>query len=168
MEIIQYFFTLLLIIIGLVQAAFLPHLAVAGHRLDLMLAVVVAWSILRGARQGLIWALAGGLVLDVLSGAPFGVFSAALAGASVVASSGAASFFRSHGLLPIGAIMFASIAYYAICLGLLQLTGRPMLTPETITRVVLPQFALNVGLMLIVFPAVRWLHRATAIREIRW
>lgn len=165
---IYYLFTLFLIGVGLSQATVLPHLQLFGQQIDPMLACVIAWSVLRGVREGLIWALVGGLVLDLLSAAPFGVFTLALAGASLSASVGAASFFRSHALLPLIAFVVGSLSYYVISLSLLFFSGRDFPFLDAISRIVLPGMVLNLAVMLVAYPVIRWLHRSTAPREMGW
>jgi len=169
MEITYYYlFTLLLMLAGLVESALLPYLRIAGHQPDLILVMVASWSVLRGAREGILWALIGGIVLDLFSGAPFGVFTAALVGASLIAGAGSASFFRSHALLPFIGVILATLVYYLISLVLLYLSGRAIDWPASISRVVGPALLANALLMLIVFPAIRWLHRHTSQPEVVW
>jgi rod shape-determining protein MreD len=168
MEMLQYLFMLLVAVLALAQSAFMPHLRVGGVYPDLLLVSVISWTILRGRRQGLIWALAGGIVLDLLSGAAFGIWTAALVGASLMVGVGAGGFFRSHGLLPLAGLLLGSLTYNGIALGLLAATGHRIVWADTMTRVVLPGLLVNLALMLLVFPAVRALHRATAPREMRW
>ena len=168
MDAIYYFFAALMIAVGLAQSSILPHIRIANYIPDLMLTLVVAWSVLRGARQGLLWALMGGLTLDVLSGAPFGTFSASLAVASLVSSLGAAQFFRSYALLPVIAIVTATVFYYGSLSFILLIAGRSMSPSDILRGIVLPALGLNALLMLIVFPVTRWLHRSTTSQEFDW
>jgi rod shape-determining protein MreD len=168
MDALYYLFTLLLIGVGLLQSALLPYMRIAGVLPDLMLALVVAWSLLRRAPEGLIWALVGGLVLDLLSGAPFGVFTLGLVSASLIASASATVLFRSYALLPVVAIVPATLVYHGVVLLLLYAAGRQIDWLATLSSVTLPALPVNLGLMLLVFPLARWLHRQTAQGEVRW
>src|SRR3954468_20732660 len=47
--------------------------ALGGGRINLVLMLVAAWSLVRGARDGLLAGLIGGLALDLMSGTPFGL-----------------------------------------------------------------------------------------------
>jgi rod shape-determining protein MreD len=60
-----------LIALVVVQTSILPHLIGGGLKPNLVLVWVASWSLLNGAREGALWALGGGLLLDLLSGAPF-------------------------------------------------------------------------------------------------
>ena len=168
MEPIYYAFALLLVLVGLIQSALLSWVHIAGVHPDLMLVVVISWSLMGGIRPGLIAALIGGIVLDLLSAAPFGVFTASLIGASLVSSIVAVSFFRSRALLPIGAALFGTLGYYGLSLILLYVAGHNVQGLDTLRRVVLPSLPINLVLIVIVFPAVRWLYRQVGPREIEW
>src|SRR5687768_10090640 len=47
--------------------------ALGGGRVNLVLMLVAIWSLVRGAQDGLLAGLAGGLALDLMSGTPFGL-----------------------------------------------------------------------------------------------
>lgn len=168
MESIYYLFIPLLILLGIIQSALMPSFRVGGHSPDLILVLVVAWSLLRGTRHGVLLALLGGIVLDVLSAAPFGIFTVALVCASLMSSFGTAGFFRSPVLLSLFAIATSSLAYYGISLGLLAVTGHTILWLDTLLRTVLPALALNAVGMLLLFPLTRFLHVQTVEQEMGW
>jgi rod shape-determining protein MreD len=65
----------LVIVLAIGQATVLPAFPVFGVVPGLWLVVAVAWSLLRGMREGLILAFVGGLFIDLLSAAPLGVTS---------------------------------------------------------------------------------------------
>ena len=64
--------------IGLLQTTFVPYLSLLGAKPNLMLLVVVAWTLIAGSREGLWWAFIGGLWLDLLGGSPLGASALAL------------------------------------------------------------------------------------------
>jgi rod shape-determining protein MreD len=161
-----YLFTPLLALAGLVESAFLPHARIAGHQPDLMLTLVAAWSLQRGPREGILWALIGGMSLDLLSAAPFGVFTAALLCVSVVSSIGSANLFRSSTFLPLIAALLATPAYYAVTLALLYLGGQQIAWARAISGVMGPALLANTLCMILMFPLMRWVHRRTSPREV--
>ena len=163
-----YLFTPLLILAGLIESAVLPHARIAGHQPDLMLTLVAAWTLQRGLKESLLWALIGGIVLDVLSAAPFGIFTAALVGVSVISSIGSANLFRSQTLLPLVGALLATPAYYAITLALFYVSGRQIEWSAAITGVVGPALIANTACMIVIYPLVRWIHRRTSPREVVW
>ena len=67
-----YLLIALVVAAAVIHVTWLPRLPV---RPDLMLVLVVAWSLLRGVEEGLLWAFIGGVLLDLLSVGPFGGFT---------------------------------------------------------------------------------------------
>ena len=53
-------------------------IAVGEARPDLLALVVVSWSVIAGAAQGMSWAFAGGIVADLLGSAAFGATTVSL------------------------------------------------------------------------------------------
>jgi rod shape-determining protein MreD len=68
----------LMLAAAIAQSTLFRHLHLYGAAPNLVLAISVAWTLLRGAREGLLWAFVGGLALDLLSGGPLGLSSLAL------------------------------------------------------------------------------------------
>jgi rod shape-determining protein MreD len=64
---------MLLLAVG--QTAVLPHFPILGLVPQLPFLVALAWGLLRGMNEGIIWAFIGGLLLDLFSVAPLGVTS---------------------------------------------------------------------------------------------
>jgi len=146
----------------------MPHLAIMGVKPDLMLLVVISWSLLRGAGEGMIWAMVGGIGLDLVSGAPFGTSTMALVVLSLVAGLGELSVFRTHIALPLIATLIATVAYDLFFLLLLYAGGRSIAWTDTLTNVVLPSTLINVLLSPLVYRALYWLHRKTGREEMAW
>ena len=146
----------------------MPYLAIMGVKPDLMLLMVISWSLLRGAGEGMIWALVGGIGLDLVSGAPFGTSTVALVVLSLVAGLGELSVFRTHIALPLIAILIASLAYNLFFLLLLYARGCSIAWPDSLIKVVLPSTLFNVLLSPFVYKALYWLHRRTGREEMAW
>ena len=168
MDALYYLFGVLILLLGLAQSAVLPHIRIAGVHPDLMLVLVVCWSMLRGFREGVIWALMAGIVLDLLSGAPFGMFTLSLVCAALLPGLGTANFFRSHLLMVLAFVALGTVCSYAISLLMLYLAGQGTIIFEMASRQLLPSVGFNACVALIVFPPISWLHRRTASREMEW
>ena len=134
----------------------------------MVLLVVVSWSLLRGAEEGVVWGFIGGILLDLFSGAPFGVSTIAMALVSFLTGVGEMNVFRTNIALPLATTFFATIAYELIFLILLQAMGWPIAWIDGLIRVVLPTALLNTLLMPFVYGLMRWLHRRTGWEEIGW
>lgn len=133
-----------------------------------MLLTVISWSLLRGAKEGLIWALVGGIGLDLLSGAPFGTSTVILVALSLVAGLGELSVFRTHIALPLIATLIATLAYDLFFLLLLYVRGHSIVWTDSLIKVVLPSTLFNVLLAPFVYKALYWLHRRTGQEEMAW
>jgi rod shape-determining protein MreD len=139
-----------------------------GVKPNLMLLMVVSWSLLRGAQEGVLWALVGGMGLDLLSGAPFGTSTVALVTLSLLAGVGELSVFRTHLTLPLIATLVASLAHNLFSLLLLHLRGFSIDWADSLIQVVLPSTLINVLLAPFVYRALYWLHRKTGREEMAW
>jgi len=135
---------------------------------DLMLLVVVSWILLRGASEGIIWSLGGGLMLDLLSGGPIGAATIALALASLVASLGEFNVPRTSLWLPVTASILATAAYNEGYLVVLQISGRSMPWGPSLLQVILPCMVVNALAMYPTYWAMRWLHLRTSSEKLQW
>jgi rod shape-determining protein MreD len=156
-----YLAGLSLLVIALLQTSAMPSLSLSGVMPDLMLLVVVSWSLLRGTREGLLWALGGGLLLDLLSGGPFGVAVVSLVLSSVIIGMGELNVVRDSLWLPLVASVLATVVYDLAYWAVLQVTGRSLHTVYTLLRVMGPGMMLNALAMYPTYWATRWLSQRT-------
>lgn len=156
-----YLASLLLLTIAMLQTSALPRFSPWGIVPDLMLLVVVSWSLLRGARAGIPWALGGGLMLDLLSGGPFGAATISLVLSSVVMGLEEFNLFRDSLWLPLFASSLATAIYGGLYLVILRISGHPVQWRPSLLQVVIPCMVLNALVMYPTFWAMRWLHRRT-------
>jgi len=161
-----YLTSLLLLGIALVQSTIIPYLAIGQIRPDLMLLTVVSWSLLRGNEEGIVWGFIGGLSLDLLSGAPFGLATFSLLVTSFLCGLGEANVFRTHVILPPVTAFAATLIYNALFLLLLGAFGYPVAWAASFRKVVVPTALFNTLLMPVVYAAMGWLHQKTKRPEI--
>jgi rod shape-determining protein MreD len=147
----------------------------AGHRVsvmavqpDLMLLVVIAWGLLCGSRQGVIWGFVGGFSLSLFSGAPLGVSALALMAVGALTGLGRARVYRAQLLLPVLATLVTSALHGLLWLLLLYVSGHQVAWLDTIVRVTLPSMVLNSILIVPVYALLRWLHRRLGREELDW
>jgi rod shape-determining protein MreD len=115
--------------------------------------------VLRGYRAALPLALGGGLLLDLLSGGPFGAATISLVVSSLVTGLEQLNLFRDSLWLPLLAGILATVLYNGAYLTMLTVLGHTVQWLPTVQQVVLPEMALNVAVMYPVFWGMRWLHR---------
>lgn len=152
----------------LVQSSVGPFITIAGVHPDLVLVGVIGWTLLRGPREGLVWAIIGGLCLDLLSGAPFGINSAALIITCLLTGMAYGRIFGGYLVIPLAVAFPLSLAYYLTYTLLLSVLNGPVTWLPTLSNVVLPACLLNMVAMMLLFPLLRLLHRRTGREELGW
>lgn len=129
-------------LLAIVESSLLPLTLGATLRPNLTLIVCAAWSAIRGD-EGLIWTLGGGLLLDLQSGALFGIHTIGL----MIGNLLAALLDRAPIPIPIlrtlNWVLVTTVAYYMVTLAVLRLTGRTFDISVGLTTVVLPSLAAN-------------------------
>lgn len=158
---------LVVLLVGVLQSALLSHLTLFGHHPNLMLAVVVSWSLLRGGREGLIWGFIGGMVLDLLAVTPFGTFTLAMLLTSLLTGLVELSLFRPVLALPVGVMLVASPLFHLTALLTMQALGWSVVWAERWT-VLIPTALLDALLILFLFPLMRRLSALAGDRAIEW
>ncbi len=128
---------------ALLQSTFTARIRIWGVTADLALLFAVSWILYQGIGEGLLVSLVGGIILDTLSGAPFGVLMISLTVASELAGLGEANVFEKAPFLPYISITLATITYRGLLLFLLRMTGRPLPPWPTISRFLLMALIIN-------------------------
>jgi rod shape-determining protein MreD len=145
----------LLPVLGVFQASLMGHLALLGTVPGIMLIVIVDWGILRGMDEGMMWALVGGLCLDVFSGWPIGTNMVALVIVASIVSLGQGTFIRTHAFLPVATVFAATILYYLVVLFILESTRHPVDWIAALQVIVLPIALYNAAINVVGFRLVR-------------
>jgi len=74
----------LMALLAIVQTAILPRFPIAGVEPQLLFLLALAWGLVRGLEEGLVWAFIAGIWADLFSLSPMGLSSLAfMAGVSV-------------------------------------------------------------------------------------
>jgi rod shape-determining protein MreD len=151
--------------VALLQSSVLFRLSLGGARLPLMLLVVVSWSLLRGAREGIVWGFLGGLSLDFLSGLPLGTCALSLTTTAYLSSLGQLTLYRTSPLFPSGLAFGASIVHDCLLMIVLSLVGHGGAWPELLLRVSVPSAVLGSLVMPLVYRGLIRLHQRTLPEE---
>lgn len=152
---------------ALLQSGFILPITFLGARPNLVLAVVLSWTLLRGGRSGLLWAAAGGVALDLLSSAPFGTFTVAILLTIGLIGMLDGFFYRPSILLPVALMVAASPLFDLLSLLMLRTLGwnRPLLSNLPL---LLGAALLNGALIALVYPLMRRLDRLAGQPAIDW
>jgi rod shape-determining protein MreD len=143
----------------LIQSVWLAGVSLWGARPDLMLLVVVAWSVVRGIDEGLIWGFIGGLSLDVLSGGPLGGYVLALLAVALLAGQ---PWGQGLGLALVRLLLLTLVGvliYHLILLLVLAWTGHTVHWVFSLARTVGPSAVLHALLIPFVWRPLAWLDR---------
>ncbi len=73
-----YFGIPILLLSAVAQSVVIEEINILGGRPDLVLLLVVTWSIIRGAEEGALWGFVGGVFCDLLSGSGLGMWTLSL------------------------------------------------------------------------------------------
>ncbi len=151
----------LLFSIAVVQSSILFRFSLWGARLHLMLLVVVSWSLLRGAREGVLWGFLGGLAIDFLSGLPLGTCALTLTITAYVASLGQLTIYRTSPLFPPGVALISCIIHDSMLMVLLSFAGYALAWADLLLHVALPSALLGGLMMPLAYRGLSWLHQRT-------
>ncbi len=149
----------LAVLAAVLQVAVFAQVRLLGVSPNIVLLVIVSVVLLRGLGDGVLLALVAGLVLDMASGAPFGLSIACLLGAVLVASLGQANVFSAARYLPLVMTVLSVVVYNLLFLFLLRLGGLHLWSLAALWRIVAPEVLLDMLFMPFVYGALRALHR---------
>ena len=149
----------LLPILAILQTSLGGHLAVRGLIPAIVLILVVNWGILRGVDEGMLWALIGGICLDVFTSWPIGTNTVALVVVASVVSLGQGTFMRTHALLPPATVFAATILFYLVALFILESTHHQVDWRAALQGVAFPAALFNAVLNIAGFRLTERLER---------
>lgn len=158
----------LLVVLALLQTTVVPRLTVWGVYIDLPLVFVVNWSLLQGAREGMIWGFVAGLAVDLFSGAPFGSATLPMLAVGFLSGFGQATVFRARALLYLGTIFLATLVYGLLFLLVIWISGAPVMWLDSFWHILLPSAALNTVIAPLVLILLRWLRSRFGREEMEW
>lgn len=157
----------ILVAVAFIQHVVLPHVTFFGAHPNLMLVVIVAWGLLRGNRDGLIWALVGGVLLDLFSLAPIGTATLPLLIVMFLVGLLEFTAFRVVIWLPIATVFVATPLFQLLALVVIKSLGWETGWGRTV-ELLLPMATFNALLMVIIFPLMRRVSGWAGQKGIDW
>ncbi|MBI3941955.1 MAG: rod shape-determining protein MreD [Chloroflexi bacterium] len=143
----------------LVQTTIATRITLWGVHPDILLMVVVSWSLLRGVGAGITWAFVSGILLDLLSSGSFGIITIAMVSAAYLTGVGEGNLFREAFLLPFIACLIASLVYYFVILIMTLALSRANLAGIGTINVIAIATLFNVALMPVAYLPLRAMSR---------
>jgi rod shape-determining protein MreD len=144
-----------LVLVVLVQATLLTRIRALGADPNLLLVSTLAWGLLRSTTDGLIWGFAGGIGLDLITGAPLGTSSLAAMTACLLTGIGRNRVFGGNLGWPILLTVLATPVYGWVVLLTQQVRSLPVDWVASTTHVIGPELLLNVATMAVTYPIMR-------------
>mgnify|MGYP006282205945 CR=1 FL=1 len=140
----------LLSLIAVLQTTVVSRMPLIQGQADLMMVVVIAWALQERVTEPWQWAVAGGLVMDFLSGLPFGVFTASyllLAGAARLVGR---RLWQFSALVQLILTLLGTMVIHTITTLIILIQGTSLIMLDVLRSITLPSLLLN---MIITIPA---------------
>ena len=137
----------------------IPLLDNTRGQLSLVMLFVLCWSIRAELTESLIWALVGGLALDLLSILPLGTTSVALILIAFVANGVAKQLFGVRILFLVAMTPVATVFITAFTLAALAMLGNTYDIIAVARRVMVPSMIYNLFAVIPVYALVRLIQR---------
>jgi rod shape-determining protein MreD len=149
-----------ILIVALIAAAILQSTVAArpifmGARVDLVLLLVVTYSVVQGVTEGLLGGLLGGMVVGILSAVPFGGAVLGMGLVGLLTGLGDANVYRANAIIPLIAVFLATVFYHSFLMLALQADGRAVDWISTLALQTIPGASINALLSPVAFYLVR-------------
>lgn len=154
---------ILMLVAALIQVTWAQQLEIAGAFPNLVLIAVMGLTWTQGVRAGLLWACAGGLLLDLNAPGPLGPHALALLVGAYVTGFWARNLDRENLLHPTGAVALSTVLYSLALIAADDALGLPIPPFGTALQLIVAASLYNALLMPLALPALR---RVTA--GLRW
>lgn len=145
----------LMLAAALMQVTWASHLEIAGAFPNLVLVVVMALTWTQGVRAGLLWACAGGILLDLNAPGPLGPHALALLVGAYATGFWSRNIDRGSLLHAAGAAAASTALYSLILIGGDVALGLPLTTLRTAVQLIVAASIYNAALMPLALVALR-------------
>lgn len=139
----------------LVQVTWASQLEIAGVFPNLVLIAVVGLTWTQGVRAGLLWACAGGILLDLNAPGPLGPHAVALLAGAYAAGLWAPNADPKNLLHPIGAVALGTVLYSLVLVGSDAVLGLPIPALRVTIQLIVAASIFNAALTLPALPVLR-------------
>lgn len=163
-----YIYSGLLVLCAILQSTVTSHIRLAGASPDLVLLLVVALALQGGSGELPLYGILGGVMLDALSGAPFGISTIVLGLVSYLVRVGETNVFHTVRFRPYVAISLATPVYHLLIALLLGMTGHRIVWGAMIWHVALPAMLVNLLFMTLIYYFVLALNRLLQPKRFEW
>lgn len=156
---------ILLVLLAVTESSLLPTILGGGIRPSLVLVMSAVWTAIRGS-DGFAWALAGGLILDLMSSVPLGLTSFSLLVGNALASLLDRAPIPSRLFRATTWVAVVTLVSQTITLIGLSMSGRYIDVVYAMTTVIMPLMLLNPVLAIPVYAILARLQQRLRTWEI--
>jgi len=153
---------LLMLFAAMVQVTWAPAVSVHGAFPNLVLIIVIVITWTRGQRAGLVWACAGGLLLDLTAPGPLGPHAVALLAGAYVTGFWVRNVDPSGPAHPVIATAVSTAIYSAVLVGADELLNLPVPAPALVLELAVVAAVYNSVLVLPTMLVAKRLRREGA------
>jgi rod shape-determining protein MreD len=152
-----YIAIVVMLLLAVVQTAVLPHFPITGLVPQLSFLVALAWALLHGLEEGLVWGFVAGFWLDIFSIGPLGATALAYMAAILVIVWLLQWLPNNHFFIPLVMAALGTLVYLIVYLVFARLLGYGVTTATAVS--LLPLILLNAAFMLPVYWLINRLNR---------
>ena len=150
----------------ILQSAIISRISLLSGYADLILIMVISWSLQEGVTTAWHWAVLAGLMTAIITGLPWGVPLLGYLTAVLLAKTFQKRIWQAPLITVFTVTFLASLIYYLITFVILNLMGGSLEFGETFSLVILPSLLLNLLFAIPIFWLMRDLSRwANPIEE---
>lgn len=154
-----------MVVLSILQSAFLTRFPIFGVVPQLPLLVALSWGFLHGVNEGVMWAFWAGIALDLFSAGPMGASAMAFIGGVTLATWVEQALPQSRIFIPPLLTALATFISMFLYLLLLRLLGRPILVQSLLDS--LPLLLVHAGLILPIYWMTAGFERLVTVRGSR-
>lgn len=149
----------LMALAAVLQVTFVPQIRILGGEPNLVFLMVLVYAVRAPLEQGVAWAFAGGILLDLLTSAPTGGSVLGLLLLVLLIDVLRAQFVGAGFLMITGLVIFGSLTFELVLLVLTVLGGHNIRLFDLLRYAVAPSIAYN---LVLVWPVYWFMRRACA------
>jgi rod shape-determining protein MreD len=150
----------ILFLAAVIQSSFIPQLRIFGGNPDLVLLLVLSWSLNTDIDEALVWAFVGGILQDLLSAAPTGAATLSMLPTLYLIHLLNRQVFKIGFPLAMLILFIGSVVKESMMALIMSVSGFTF-DVVAVINVVLPTVLYNMVVGVVVYVMVRWLQRRT-------
>jgi rod shape-determining protein MreD len=157
----------ILLLAAVLNATVMAQLRIWQGAPDLVFLLVVSWALLSNYRDALLWAVIGGVLLDLFSIAPLGTSALGLVVIVFLSDSMFGQITRHNLVVPPLVVAAGTLIYHLVALGVLWMVDRQVPLGRALLYATLPTTIYNLIFILPVFRLVGLVHGWLTPRRVR-